>query len=60
VDVDWLAEEVAEVDWVVVLVVVGVMVEIVRAGLTSQTRKVVLAWLAFVDNGTPYPPSHEQ
>lgn len=42
-DVDWLTEEVVEVDWDVVLVVVGVMVEIVRAGVTSQTRKVVLA-----------------
>lgn len=42
-DVDWLTEEVVEVDWDVVLVAVGVMVEIVRAGVTSQTRKVVLA-----------------
>lgn len=46
--------------WDLVLVVVGVIVEMVRAGVTSQTKKVVLDLLAFVDNETPYPPSHEQ
>lgn len=59
-DVDPLAEVVVEVDWGLVLVVVGLIVEIVRAGVTSQIRKVVLDLLALVDSVTPYPPSHEQ
>ncbi|UKZ84146.1 uncharacterized protein TrAFT101_000067 [Trichoderma asperellum] len=60
VDVDSLAEVAVEADWVSELVVVGMTVEIVRAGVTSQTRKVVFGLLAFVDSATPYLPSHEQ
>jgi hypothetical protein len=61
VEVDWLVEDVVVfVDVVLVLVVFGVIVETVRAGVTPQTRNVDLAALVFVDRDTPYPPSHEQ